>query len=162
MEENVKNENVQGAFKESLKRTLFREQKVEATRCLIKRLEERKISINQVANLFLISNQEIAEKSDQFKEELFQALSNPKIVPVIIAGFRLDDDLKANLIPKDMFDKSDLIKSFQTTITECLNNKKEYGSHKFEDSNFPTLENVDPFVANILKTIFECLYSNMV
>ena len=141
------------SVKESLKRTLFREQKVEATRCLIKRLEERKISINQAANLFLISNPELAEKSDQFKKELHQALSNPKIVPVIIAGLRLDDDLKANLIPKDMFDKSDLIKSFQTTITECLNNKKEYGSHKFEDSNFTTLEKVDPFVANILKTI---------
>jgi adenosylcobinamide hydrolase len=149
------------SVKESLKKTLYNEQQVVPDRCLTKRLKERKICLEQAMNLFVAAHPKLAEHFDQFKEELQQALSNPKLSPFVIAGFRLDDDVKAGLIPRGMFDKSMIIGIFQTAVINCLCNTNNSENIKLDDARLAAVDNLGDFVGSILAAIMSCVYSNM-
>ena len=148
------------SVKDSLKKTLFNEQQVVADRCLTKRLDERKISLENAMNLFLVTHPNLTENFEHFKEKVQHALSNPKIVPLVVAGIRLDDDLKVGLIPS-MFDKSMVIEIFQVNIAKCLCNKKQSATLKLEDTPLDAIKNLGPFIRRILWAIMSCVYSNI-
>jgi adenosylcobinamide hydrolase len=149
------------SVKESLKKTLQKEQQIVANRSLIKRLAERGISVTKAATLFLEVHPKIAEKSEQFNEELHQMLSNPVVVPLILAGLRLDDDVKVGLIPKDMFDQSRAIDSFKTSVIDCIGNKNPTKSPKVDDAGSATVDNLGSFTQGILSTIMNSVYHNI-
>ena len=149
------------SVKKSLKKTLYNEQKVVTDRCLIKRLKERKISLDHTMNLFLDNNPKLAQHFEQFKEEVNQVLSNPKVIPFVIAGLRLDEDVKAGLIPRDMFDNSIILENFQNTIINCISNTNMSENLKFNDAYLVTVENLGVFVKRILATVMGCVYSNL-
>jgi len=148
------------SVKDSLKKTLYNEQQVVADRCLTKRLDERKISLENAMNLFLVTHPNLTENFEHFKEKVQHALSNPKIVPLVVAGIRLDDDLKVGLIPS-MFDKSMVIEIFQLNIAKCLCNKKQSATLKLEDTSLDAIKNLGPFIRRILWAIMSCVYSNI-
>jgi len=148
------------SVKDSLKKTLYNEQQVVADRCLTKRLDERKISLENAMNLFLVTHPNLTENFEHFKEKVQHALSNPKIVPLVVAGIRLDDDLKVGLIPS-MFDKSMVIEIFQVNIAKCLCNKKQSATLKLEDIPLDAIKNLGPFIRRILWAIMSCVYSNI-
>ena len=148
------------SVKDSLKKTLYNEQQVVADRCLTKRLDERKISLEKAMNLFLVTHPNLTENFEHFKEKVQHALSNPKIVPLVVAGIRLDDDLKVGLIPS-MFDKSMVIEIFQVNIVKCLCNKKQSATLKLEDTSLDAIKNLGPFIRRILWAIMSCVYSNI-
>ena len=148
------------SVKDSLKKTLYNEQQVVADRCLTKRLDERKISLENAMNLFLVTHPNLTENFEHFKEKVQHALSNPKIVPLVVAGIRLDDDLKVGLIPS-MFDKSMVIEIFQVNIAKCLCNKKQSATLKLEDTSLDAIKNLGPFIRRILWAIMSCVYSNI-
>ena len=148
------------SVKDSLKKTLYNEQQVVADRCLTERLKERKISLENAMNLFLAAYPELAENFEQFKDEVQHALSNPKIVPLVIAGFRIDDDVKVGLIPRSMFDKSMIIENFQTSVVDCLCNKNQAENLKLEGTSLAAVDNLGTFVGSILAAIMSCVYSN--
>jgi adenosylcobinamide hydrolase len=128
------------SVKQSLKKTLYSEQQVTTDRCLTKRLKERLISLDNVMNLFLETHPELSQKEDQFEKQVETALSNPKIVPLVIASLRLDEDIKDGLVPKNMFDKSATIETLTNLAAE---------------------ENLGPITRNILATIMKCISSNL-
>ncbi len=149
------------SVKESLKKSLYNEQQVVADRCLTKRLEERRISIENAMSLFLVTHPKLAENFEQFKEETQQALFDPKVAPFVIAGLRLDDDVKVGLIPRGMFDKSVVIGIFQTAVINCLCNKNPSEDLKLDDTRLAAVDNLGPFVGSILGAIMSCVYSKM-
>ena len=157
----VLGELVGKSVKQSLKKTLYNEQQVVADRCLTKRLKERKLCLEHAMNLFLGTHPKLAEHFDQFEEEVQQALSDPKVAPFVIAGFRLDDDLKSGLIPRNMFDTSLIVGVFQNAIINCLCNKNQSENLKLDDTNLAALDNLGNFVGSILAAIMSCVYSNM-
>ncbi len=149
------------SVKESLKKTLQKEQQIVADRSLTKRLTERGISIKKAATQFLEANPKIAEKAEHFNEELKQILSSPKVVPLIIAGLRLDDDVKVGLTPKDMFDHSMTLDSFQKSIINCISNNTQTKNLKVDDTDLASIEHLGPFARGILAAIFNTVYRNM-
>jgi adenosylcobinamide hydrolase len=149
------------SVKESLKKTLQKEQQIVANRSLTKRLNERGIFMAKAASLFLTTHPKIAGKFEKFNEELQQILSNPKVVPLIIAGLRLDDDVKAGLTPKDMFDQSTAINSLQTSIINCIGNNNQIGNPKVDDASLAALENLGSFARGILAVILNSAYRNV-
>jgi adenosylcobinamide hydrolase len=149
------------SVKGSLKKALQKEQKIMATRSLTKRLEERGISLAKAITLFLETRPKIAEKFKQFNEEIQQALSDPKVVPLVIAGLRLDDDVKIGLIPKGMFDQSMVVKTFQTAVINCLCTKNSSKDLKLDDTSLTAVENLGPFAGSILAAIMNNVYSDM-
>jgi adenosylcobinamide hydrolase len=149
------------SVKESLKKTLRKEQQFVANRPLTKRLNERGISLAKVATLFLKAHPEIAEKSEPFNEELQQMLSDPKIVPLILAALRLDDDVKAGLTPKDMFDQSTAIDNLQTSVINYIENKNQAKNLKADDASLVPMNNLGPFARGILAAIMTNAYRNL-
>jgi hypothetical protein len=124
-------------------------------------LEERGISLAKAITLFLETRPKIAEKFKQFNEEIQQALSDPKVVPLVIAGLRLDDDVKIGLIPKGMFDQSMVVKTFQTAVINCLCTKNSSKDLKLDDTSLTAVENLGPFAGSILAAIMNNVYSDM-
>ncbi len=148
------------SVKQSLKKTLYNEQQVEADRCLTKRLKERRISLENVMKIFLDTHPELSQKEDQFKKQVETALSNPKIVPLVIAGLRLDEDIKDGLVPKNMFDKSAIIETLQAAVAKCLCNKNP-DAIKVEATSLAAEEKLGPVTEKILATIMSCISSSL-
>ena len=148
------------SVKQSLKKTLYNEQQVEADRCLTKRLKERRISLENVMKIFIKTHPELSPKEDQFKKQVETALSNPKIVPLVIAGLRLDEDLKDGLVPKNMFDKSATIETLQAAVAKCLCNKNP-DALKVVSINLAAEEKLGPVTEMILATIMSCISSSL-
>ncbi|UCC58933.1 MAG: adenosylcobinamide amidohydrolase [Candidatus Bathyarchaeum sp.] len=146
---------------ESLKKALLKEQNIIANRSLTKRLEERGISLAKAITLFLETRPKIAGKFEQFNEEILQTLSDPKVVSLVIAGLRLDDDLKLGLIPKGTFDKSVAVKTFQTAVINYLCNNNPSKDLKLDDTSLAAVENLGPFTGSILVAIMNNVYSGM-
>lgn len=157
----VLGELVGKSIKESLKQTLQKEQQIVANRPLTRRLGERGISIAQATTSFLEAHPEIGEKSEQFNDELRQMLSNPKIVPLILAGLRLDDDVKVGLTPKEMFDQPNAINCLQTSIINYIEGKNVTKNLKVDDVSLAAVENLGPFARGILATIMNKIHRNM-
>jgi hypothetical protein len=87
-------------------------------------------------------------------------LSNPKIVPLILAGLRLDDDVKAGLTPKDTFDQPNAINCLQNSIINYIEGKNETKNPNVDDINL-AMENLGPFARGILATIMNKIHRNM-
>ncbi|TRO46080.1 hypothetical protein E2P65_06385 [Candidatus Bathyarchaeota archaeon] len=148
------------SVKEALKKTLYKEQKIVPDRSLIKRLKERKICLEKMLSLFVEAHPDLAKNSDRFNKEAIQMLSNPKIAPLIIASFRLDDDLKIGLIPENLIDIHNVVEALQNAVINCMhNNNSEL--IKIEDVNSISVANLGPFVGGILVAIMGCIYSYM-
>jgi adenosylcobinamide hydrolase len=149
------------SVKQSLKKTLYNEQKVEAGRCLIKRLKERRISLEKITNIFLIAHPRLSQKAEQFKKQVDAALSNPEIVPIVVACLRLDEDIKNGLVPKNMFDKPATVEVLQAAVAKCLCNKKIDVVKVVEATSLDNEESLGPFTEKILATIMTCVSSSL-
>jgi adenosylcobinamide amidohydrolase len=145
------------SVKQSLKKTLYNEQQVEAGRCLIKRLKERKISLEHIINTFLDAHAELSKKEVQFKKQVFAALSHPKVVPLVIACLRLDEDIKDGLVPRNMFDKYGTIKVLQAAVARCLCTDVL----KVDVTSLGSEESLGLFTEKILVTIMTCISSRL-
>jgi adenosylcobinamide amidohydrolase len=147
------------AVKGALKKTLLKEQQVSADRCLTKRLKEHKICIEKAATNYVKTHPKLATQTEQFNKQVQQTLSNPKIVPFVIAGLRLDEDLKNGLIPGRLLDKSTFVEALQNAIVGCLCNKNQ-ADIKTDKTRLAS-ENFSFFFGVVLETVMNCVYLNM-
>lgn len=91
------------SVKKALKKAIYKQEKLASNRPLTKRLEERGVTVEGMTFLFsqirpLI--RENLEKRKQFTKELEKVLTDQNIAALVIAGLRLDDDARNNLIPE--------------------------------------------------------------
>lgn len=146
------------AVKEALKTTLYKEQQVSADRHLTRRLKERKICLDPLLNQFVKAHPKLAENSEQFNETVQRTLTNPQILPFVLAGLRLDEDLKNGLIPNGKLDKSAFIETLQKGVTNCLSKSPE---NVKIDNRLASVDNLGPFIGCVLDAVMSCVYANM-
>ena len=91
------------SVKKALKKAIYKQEKLVSNRPLTRRLEERGITVEGMTTLFSQIRpiiRENPEKRKQFTKELEKALTDQNLAALVIAGLRLDDDAKNNLIPE--------------------------------------------------------------
>ena len=91
------------SVKKALKKAIYKQEKLVSNRPLTRRLEERGVTVEGMTTLFSQIRPIIRENPDkrkQFTKELEKALTDQNLAALVIAGLRLDDDAKNNLIPE--------------------------------------------------------------
>ena len=161
----VLGEMIGKSVKESVKKAIQKQEKMMANRSLTQRLEERGIPLANAITLFSETRPKIctsSERFEQFREQIQQVLSDPNVASLVIAGLRLDDDVKNGLIPVGMFDKSMVCGILQTAVMDCLCDKNVAKKYlKLDDTSLAAVDNLGPFTRSILAAIMSSLYSNM-
>jgi hypothetical protein len=156
--------------KTALKKALFKQEKLVSNRLLTKRLKERGITIENLTTLFsqirpLLRENE--EKRKLFTSKLKEILSDANIASLIIAGIRLDEDAKNDLIPLDPKNKKHqnflLHKLLQKATTDYMSKKEfkiKYVRPDFLSSTFS--EDMGWFTRSVLSSIMYSTYSNII
>ena len=158
------------AVKAALKKAIFKQENMFSNRPLTRRLEERGITVENLTTLLSQIRPILrgsAEKREQFKEELKQALSDQNIAAMVIAGLRLDEDAKMNLIPENPANeygrKFVLHKILQKAVIDYLSNgekppkqvRPDYLSSTFSDE-------LGWFTRSVLSAVMHSVYLNVV
>lgn len=142
--------------RKSVKTALFKQENLFSNRPIIERLTERGASLEKIISLKPGFKK---EETQLIKERLEQLLADKNISSLITASFRLDEDYKKDLMPREMsnVDKETFEKIILTT-TKCL----------FEGNIFQTstnqisskLEFVGPFTKHVLISILDTIDFN--
>ncbi len=153
------------AVKESVKKALQKQGRIMVNRSITQRLEERGISLANAITLFTEICPKIhtsPEEIEQFKEEVQQVLSDPNVASFVVAGLRLDDDVKMGLIPVGKFNKSRICGILQTAVMNYLGYKNVASKHiKLDEVSLASLDNLGLFTGSILSAIISVVYSNI-
>ena len=153
------------SVRESVKKVIQKQGKMMANRSLIQRLGERGIPLAKAITLFSETRPKICTSSkrfEQFREQIQQVLSDPNVASLVIAGLRLDDDVKNGLIPVGMCNKSIVCGILQTAIMDYLCDKNVAKKFpKLDDTSLASVDNLGPFTESILVAIMNSVYSNM-
>ena len=161
------------SVKKALKKAIFKQEKLISNRPLTKRLEERGVTVEGMTTLFSQIRpmiRENPEKREQFRKELEQILSDQNIAALVIAGLRLDDDARANLIPQKSkksttdYDRSfNLSKILQKSVLDYMS--KNNKSSKLVRPDYLSSISSDKlgwFSRSVLSAIMYSVYSNII
>jgi iron complex transport system ATP-binding protein len=154
------------SVKAALKSAIFKQENMYSNRPLTRRLEERGITVENLTILFsqirpVLRN--YPEKREVFIKEFKQTLADPNVATLVIAGLRLDEDVKNNLIPKTTDNKETddfvLHKILQKAVTDYLT--KEQTEFKFIRPDYLSStfsENMGWFTRSVLSAVMHCVY----
>jgi adenosylcobinamide amidohydrolase len=92
--------------RKAVKEAMCKQEKLAPNRTLMERLAERGISSELIMSLADEAKVKF-ESSEKLQRQVDLILSDQKIVPLLIAALRLDDDLEKGLIPKDQMNNID-------------------------------------------------------
>lgn len=166
----VMGELIGKSVKAALKSAIFKQENMYSNRPLIRRLEERGITVENLTILFsqirpVLRN--YPQKRELFIKEFKQVLADPNIATLVIAGLRLDEDVKNNLIPKTTDNKESddfvLHKILQKTVTDYLS--KQETEFKFVRPDYLSStfsENMGWFARSVLSTVMHSVYLRVV
>jgi len=157
------------SVRESVKKAIYKQERLVPSRSLTKRLEERGISIEKMVTVFSQIHPEIkgnAEKLRQFKEEFQRIISDQKLASLIIALLRLDDDTKIGLIPETSTitsnEQTAVCEILQTTVADYLPHEKSNSRNGlFDHQSLNMAENIGPLTRNVLFTVMTKVYSSI-
>lgn len=154
----------------ALKKAIYKQENLVSNRFLIKRLQERGITIENLITLFSQIRPILRENSDKRKEfalELQKMLSDQNIASLVIAGLRLDEDAKKDLIPEKSINginqKFVLHKILQKAVTDYMLKKEssvKYIRPDYLSSTFS--EDMGWFTRSVLSAIMHSTYSNTI
>jgi iron complex transport system ATP-binding protein len=158
------------SVKAALKKAIYKQEKLVANRPLTKRLSERGVTVNGLTILFSQIRpllRENAEVRKRFTEELEHVLSNQNIAALVIAGLRLDEDAKVNLIPENPDNEYGrnfvLHKILQKAVVDYLSKEKASSKHVRPDylsSIFS--DRLGWFSRSILSAVMHSVYAKVV
>lgn len=158
------------SVKAALKKAIYKQEKLVANRPLTKRLSERGVTVNGLTILFSQIRpllRENAEVRKRFTEELEHVLSNQNIAALVIAGLRLDEDAKVNLIPENPDNEYGrnfvLHKILQKAVVNYLSKEKASSKHVRPDylsSIFS--DRLGWFSRSILSAVMHSVYAKVV
>jgi len=158
------------SVKAALKKAIYKQEKLVSSRPLTKRLSERGVTVNGLTILFSQirpSLRENPEMRKQFTQELEQVLSDQNIAALVIAGLRLDEDAKVDLIPENPANEYGrnfvLHKILQKAVINYMSKEKTSSKHVRPDylsSIFS--DRLDWFSRSIISAVMHSVYSNVV
>jgi len=158
------------SVKAALKSAIFKQENMYSNRPLTRRLEERGITIENLTTLFsqirpVLRN--YPEKRKLFIKEFKQVLADQNIATLVIAGLRLDEDVRANLIPESPNNKETdsfvLHKILQKAVTDYLSNQEaefKFVRPDYLRSTFS--ENMGWFTRSALSAVMHWVYVRFV
>jgi iron complex transport system ATP-binding protein len=158
------------AVKAALKKAIYKQEKLVSNRPLTKRLEERGITVENLTRLLSQIRPILrgsAEKREQFKVELEQALSDQNIAALVIAGLRLDEDAKNDLIPENPANEYGknfvLHKILQKAVIDYLSKEEKPSKHVRPDYLSSTYsDELGWFTRSVLSAVMHSVYLNVV
>jgi adenosylcobinamide amidohydrolase len=157
------------SIKTAIKKAIFKQENMYANRPLTRRLEERGITVENLTTLFSQIRPKLRENADirkKFTTEIRQVLADQNIATLVIAGLRLDEDAKVDLIPENPANEYCknfvLHKILQKAVTDYLSNGQKpskfvrpgYLSSTFSDD-------MGWFTRSVLSAIMYSVYSNI-
>jgi adenosylcobinamide hydrolase len=158
------------SVKEAVKKAVGNQENIVPDRPLTRRLEDRGITIENLTTLFSQIRpilRENPEKRKQFTKKLEQVLSDQNIAGLVIAGFRLDEDVNAGLIPKNPSKEQErnfmLNKLLQKAVMDYL--KKEKASYRYVRSDYLSSTftcGMGSFSRSILSAVMYFVYSTVI
>jgi len=158
------------SVKAALKKAIYKQEKLVSSRPLTKRLSERGVTVNGLTILFSQirpSLRENPEMRKQFTQELEQVLSDQNIAALVIAGLRLDEDAKVDLIPENPANEYGrnfvLHKILQKAVINYMSKEKTSSKHVRPDylsSIFS--DRLGWFSRSIISAVMHSVYSNVV
>lgn len=158
------------SVKKALKKAIYRQEKLASNRQLTKRLEERGVTVEGMTFLFsqirpLI--RENPERRKQFTVELEKVLTDQNIAALVIAGLRLDDDARNNLIPEKPTNNTgrsfNLSNILQKAVIEYLSgDNKPTKLVRPDYLSSIASERLGWFSRSVLSAIMYSVYSNII
>jgi adenosylcobinamide hydrolase len=162
-------ELIGSSVKEAVKKAIDNQESIVPNRPLTRRLEERGITIENMTTLFSQIRpllRENSEKRKQFTKKLEEALSDQNTAGLVIAGFRLDEDANAGLIPENLVKEHDsdfvLSKLLQKAVMDYMG--KEEAPFKYVRSDYLSSTftcRMGLFSRNVLSAVMYSVYSNV-
>ena len=157
------------SVKAALKSAIFKQENMYSNRPLTRRLEERGITVENLTILFsqirpVLRNN--PEKRELFIKEFKQVLADQNIATLVIAGLRLDEDVRTNLIPESPNNKGDsfvLHKILQKAVTDCLSKQEvefKFVRPDYLSSTFS--EKMGWFTRSVLSAVMHSVYLQVV
>jgi len=158
------------SVKAALKKAIYNQEKLVSNRSLTNRLQERGVTVEQMTTLFSQIRpilRENAEKRKQFTEELDQVLSDQNIAALVIAGLRLDEDAKTDLIPENPANEYGrnfvVSKILQKAVIDYISKEKMPSKQVRPDYLSSTFsEKLGWFTRSVLSAVIYSVYSNVV
>ncbi len=158
------------SVKVALKKAIYKQEKLVSNRPLTKRLQERGITVHGITTLFSQIRptlREQPEKRKQFTEEFKRALSDQNIAALVIAGLRLDEDAKTDLIPENPANEYGrnfvLSKILQKAVIDYMSKEKTTSKQVRPDYLSSTFsDKMGWFTRSVLSAVMYSVYSNVV
>ncbi len=104
--------------RKAVKEAMYNQEKLTPNRTLKERIAERGISSEIIMSLASEPNMK-SKSPEKLQRQVDLILSDTKIVPLLMAALRLDDDLEKGLIPKDHINNLDYA-AFEEIIMSAL------------------------------------------
>jgi iron complex transport system ATP-binding protein len=163
-------ELISKSVKMALKKAIYKQEKLVSNRPMIKRLQERGVTIEGMTTLFSQIRpilRENPEKRKQFTKELEQILSDQNIAALVIAGLRLDEDAKTDLIPENPaneYGRSFVFsKILQKAVTDYLSDNEISSKHVRPDYLSSIVsDKLGWFSRSVISAVMYSVYTNVV
>jgi len=158
------------SVKMALKKAIYKQEKLVSNRPIINRLQERGVTVERITTLFSQIRpilRENSEKRKQFTKELEQVLSDQNIAALVIAGLRLDEDTKTDLIPENPVNKYGrsfvFSKILQKAVTDYLSIDETPSKHVRPDYLSSTAsDKLGWFSRSVISAVMYSVYTNVV
>ncbi|MFA5364108.1 MAG: adenosylcobinamide amidohydrolase [Candidatus Bathyarchaeia archaeon] len=156
--------------KTALKKAIYKQEKLVSNRPITRRLADRGVTVEGITTLFSQIRpilREDPKKRQQFINEFERALADQNVAALVIAGLRLDEDAKNDLIPENPANEYGrnfvLSKILQKVVIDYLS-KDETSTFKqvrpaYLSSTFS--DKLGWFTRSILSAVMYCVYSNV-
>jgi adenosylcobinamide amidohydrolase len=156
--------------KSALKKAIYKQEKLVSNRPITQRLANRGVTVEGITTLFSQIRpilREDPKKRQQFIDEFERALADQNIAALVVAGLRLDEDAKNDLIPENPANEYGrnfvLSKILQKVVIDYLS-KDETATFKqvrpaYLSSTFS--DKLGWFTRSILSAVMYCVYSNV-
>jgi adenosylcobinamide amidohydrolase len=142
--------------REGVKTAIFKQENIVPNRPLIERLADRCISLETIVSQ--VSGGKITSKSPEYQKLQKQfklILSDRKIVALVIAALRLDEDLAKGLIPKETTDTVDQV-SFEEIVQSALKCPEgDFSEFSFNKEKPGDEAQLGPFTKCVLNAILK-------
>lgn len=158
------------SVKKAVKKAIYKQEKLVSNRPITKRLEERGVTVDGMTTLFSQIRpiiRENPEKRKQFTTELEKVLTDQNIAALVIAGLRLDDDARTNLIPEkstNNYGRSfNLSRILQKAVIDYMSGNNKPTKHVRPDylSSIAS-DRLGWFSRSVLSAIMYSAYSNII
>jgi iron complex transport system ATP-binding protein len=156
--------------KKALKKAIHKQEDLISNRPITMRLKERGITIENLTTLFSQirpSLRENTEKRKKFTAELKQVLTDQNIAALIVAGIRLDEDAKLDLIPENPANEYGrnfvLHKILQRAVIDYLSKEEipsKYIRPDYLSSTFS--DEMGWFTRSVISAVMYSVYSNVI